>query len=384
MLQEDFFSRFNIDPLAFDRSGLKWSMMEDIAQKYEEIKPHLEPVAKYAVESLMKCKKVHSINYRIKDTDHLIEKIIRKVIAHPERSYSCDNFYTEITDLIGVRVLHLFKEDWMDIHSYMTENWDFIKDPIAYYRHGDPERILDFYKEMNCRIKEHPHGYRSVHYLVDSSPGKNQYVAEVQVRTLFEEAWGEIDHVVRYPYYADDELLGRLSSILNRLSADSDELGTYMRYMKLRNETTETEHKIELQAKNRMIENLRKQINELEIDKEKKSVISHSLDELENQEQKEPELPMDHPWLQSLLESPIFQTISHRIEEVVQSESFEPISITESDLKLLENASSEMLKILADPSKGMELLSGHYPEALLKQLEKAEENSADEMENHKD
>ena len=54
MLQDNFFSRFNVDPLAFDNSGLKWADLEKIAHCYEEIRPSLEPLAKYAAESLLK------------------------------------------------------------------------------------------------------------------------------------------------------------------------------------------------------------------------------------------------------------------------------------------------------------------------------------------
>ncbi|WP_052078613.1 RelA/SpoT domain-containing protein [Spirochaeta lutea] len=367
MAQEDFFSRFNIDPLAFDRSGLRWSTLEDIARSYETIKPELHTLGRYVVDSLLKCTKVHSLNYRIKETDHLLEKIIRKTIADPSRNITPENVTQEVTDLIGIRALHLFKEDWINIHEYLQKHWNFAEAPTAYYRHGDSPRILDYYTEKQCRIQEHPHGYRSVHYLVESNPGKGRYIAEIQVRTIFEEAWGEIDHVVRYPYYTDNDMLVRLSSILNRLSADADELGTYMRYLKNQTETTERLHSRELADKNRIIDTLRRQINELSIDTKEKTRITGSLDELEQHRPPEPPRSSDHPWLDSFIDSPLFRTLSSRIDQIVRSEQFPPIEISPEEQQLVENAGSELFKILGDPQTVKRLLENPQTRSLIEQ-----------------
>ena len=39
---------------------------------------------------------------------------------------------------------------------------------------------------------------------------------EVQVRTLFEEAWSEIDHKLRYPYKLSNEMIRSYLEIMNR------------------------------------------------------------------------------------------------------------------------------------------------------------------------
>ncbi|MFR4710097.1 MAG: hypothetical protein ACLUAL_00025 [Blautia wexlerae] len=38
---------------------------------------------------------------------------------------------------------------------------------------------------------------------------------EIQVRTLFEEGWGEIDHYMVYPYYQNDALFQQYTGLLN-------------------------------------------------------------------------------------------------------------------------------------------------------------------------
>jgi len=370
MFQDDFFTKFNIDPLAFDRCWLKWPMLQEIMIAYEKIKPDLETCAKYTVEELLKCKKVHSINYRVKETEHLIEKIIRKTIDDPSRRITVENFSTEIADLVGVRVLHLFKEDWQEIHSYLTEKWDMREKPTAYFRQGDSKRILSYYQENNCNIEENPYGYRSVHYLVRSSLGKTENIAEIQVRTIFEEAWGEIDHVVRYPYFADNELLVRLSSILNKLAGDADELGTYMRYLKTKTQATENEYIKELHEKNRLIDNLRLQINDLEIDKEQKSVITNSLNELEQQKKEDISIEDEFPWLDTFIDSPLFKTISSRIDKFVQAQQDAPIDITEEEKNIMQKAGSELIRLMDNPEKLQKLVADGHTMRLISELEK--------------
>ena len=67
--------------------------------------------------------------------------------------------------------------------------------------------------------------YRSVHYIV-----KYQGVyMEIQIRTLFEEGWGEIDHHILYPYKKSDPMLTEFSELLNRLSGMGDEMASFFK-----------------------------------------------------------------------------------------------------------------------------------------------------------
>ncbi len=53
--------------------------------------------------------------------------------------------------------------------------------------------------------KCHAVAYTSVHYLVKQHVG-SQICCEIQVRTLFEEIWGEVDHAINYPEKTDKEV----------------------------------------------------------------------------------------------------------------------------------------------------------------------------------
>src|SRR5262249_2696289 len=74
----------------------------------------------------------------------------------------------------------------------------------------------------------HPAGYRSVHYVCSTQPLQRKVLAEIQVRTIFEEGWSEVDHRVRYPNYSNDQLVAYFLTIFNRLAGSADEMGTFV------------------------------------------------------------------------------------------------------------------------------------------------------------
>ena len=58
--------------------------------------------------------------------------------------------------------------------------------------------------------------YTSIHYVI--KPRENSPVScEIQVRTLFEEIWGEIDHLVNYPEPTDNVACREQIGVLARL-----------------------------------------------------------------------------------------------------------------------------------------------------------------------
>ena len=56
---------------------------------------------------------------------------------------------------------------------------------------------------------------------------------EIQIRTLFEEGWGEIDHHIIYPRKKDDPMLKEFSELLNRLAGMGDEMGSFYRRLQV-------------------------------------------------------------------------------------------------------------------------------------------------------
>ena len=202
---------------------------EDYESKLKEI--DFENEANYLFKKFSKIENVHALNYRIKDPDHLIEKIKRKQKDNPKRIITVENYNKEITDLIGFRILHVFKDGWKTIDDYIRKYFkdDFIDDPIFCYREGDNIGDIDETKfKKECRKS----GYRSIHYVIKKETSGFEIPVEIQVRTIFEDAWGEIDHTIRYPNYIDDSLINDYSAILNRLAGLGDEIGINIRNIK--------------------------------------------------------------------------------------------------------------------------------------------------------
>jgi ppGpp synthetase/RelA/SpoT-type nucleotidyltranferase/uncharacterized protein YoxC len=227
-----FLEKFNISEQDFESTNLKWEDLLAVKADYKKIRKELKLIARYIEEKLHSLDIVHSVRYRIKDPEHLLAKIIRKKIEDPAREITVQNYKSSITDLIGIRAIHLFKEDWVFIHKFIEDNWEMHAQPIAYIREGDSEAHVEEYKKSNCKIELHPYGYRSVHYLIQSRPGVNPYIAEIQTRTIFEEGWSEIDHTIRYPNHVSNPLLDKFLDTFNILAGNSDQMGSFVKRLK--------------------------------------------------------------------------------------------------------------------------------------------------------
>lgn len=250
MNKEEFFSTYNISEQDLIDASISWEELLRIEEEYKKIEQDLHDIGKdFIDEYLYEIEQagIHSYRYRTKASDHLMEKVIRKRKEYKEKFSQLDhtNYYKFITDLIGIRVFFLYREDWIYFHRYLTskfendpENYivdrlnDFDEDPDHYYiaekpkvyKRGGDTRIYD-----GSEIDIITGGiYRSLHYTVKY---KGHYV-EIQGRTLFEEGWGEIEHDIIYPYNVDNEMLNDYSKLLNRLTGLADEMSSYFRKLK--------------------------------------------------------------------------------------------------------------------------------------------------------
>lgn len=140
---------------------------------------------------------VKGVIYRMKDFDTVVEKTIRK--KYP---LTMDSIKTNITDIAGVRIITYYRDDVYRVRNEIVrssglkvlEEIDYIKNPK-------------------------PNGYRSLHLVLEvpiSIPSKSETTVEgentaedkkapaiivpveVQIRSMFEEVWGEGDHLINY------------------------------------------------------------------------------------------------------------------------------------------------------------------------------------------
>jgi GTP pyrophosphokinase len=148
---------------------------------------------------------VHSTKFRIKDPGSLRDKLARKTLEAKKKGkifrVQPENLYLRITDLAGVRLLHLHTHQMEDIDRTLNrlleaERYRIVEGPVA---HTWDDEYSAYFKTLKIRTKPRPTLYTSVHYTVD--PGaRERRRCEIQVRTLAEELWGEVSHKINYPH----------------------------------------------------------------------------------------------------------------------------------------------------------------------------------------
>jgi len=314
MDKSTFLKKYNISEEDFNKTNLEWDSLMEIYNDFQSRIQELEVIANFVGKLLKKVDAVHSVNHRVKDPEHLIEKIIRKKLSKPNMTITLKNYTKKVTDLIGIRVLHLFKEDWKNIHEYIINTWPTVEKPKANIRKGDSGNLIDSFKAKGCKIVEHPFGYRSVHYIVKVNHNRKTFVSEIQVRTIFEEGWSEIDHKIRYPYDIDNTILANFLVIFNRLAGSADEMGSYVNYLHNELNNINENHCKELEEKNKIIDELRSTIDKLEIESEDKEKLKNKIACLEK---KFPKLSIYHD--DRITEA--FQSYKNRNKVIQKSET---------------------------------------------------------------
>ena len=222
-----------------------------IYDDYGKWKDYCEDVKKKIWDIIEQFPGVHLHTKRVKSVESLIGKVISKRhewLGDDEHKYAkinVENYKDVITDLIGLRVIINYRGKWLDIHREILEAFPMDEDrkyekdkplehiegrkfqaeiPKVYYAEGDS---IEPYKEQGLDVKRHKKGYRSIHYTVSFC---KTYI-EIQVRTIYDEAWSDCDH--NYVYKKDNNkshtALEKMSDILAKLTRLSNDLGDEMR-----------------------------------------------------------------------------------------------------------------------------------------------------------
>lgn len=237
--------------------------LKEIYSDYIECRTSYENQANFIANILRSQQSVHSVKSRIKAPERLIEKIIRKTEDRKNKygedfRFTVDNYKDEINDLIGIRVIHIFKEQWRDIHEFIINTWNVIE-ITANVREGDNTK--DF-EELNIEVRSRASGYRSVHYLVEFYPTNKKVIAEIQVRTIFEEGYGEIDHRLRYSHEEIPEILQSNLLLFNRIVGSADEMASLINMLSKEWTEKESSYKNLILEQQKEIERLKAEIKQ--------------------------------------------------------------------------------------------------------------------------
>ena len=174
-------------------------------------------------------KVIHSLRWRVKDADHLRDKLERKLSEAKSKKkrflITPKNLFTKVNDLAGCRILHLYTKQFEEIHRCLMRifaeyKYALIEEPTA--KTWDDES-REFFSGMGMKTEKSPSLYTSVHYVI--APNRtSRLTCEIQVRTLAEELWGEVDHTINYPHKSESlpcreqiKVLARVTSSCTRL-----------------------------------------------------------------------------------------------------------------------------------------------------------------------
>jgi ppGpp synthetase/RelA/SpoT-type nucleotidyltranferase len=151
---------------------------------------------------------LHTITYRIKDEARLIEKIDEenKQLEADQAPITQENFQERVGDILGMRLICLRLSDIKTVEAYLgllaeEKILRFLRKPDqkrSFVLPVDPGEAI--FKGLDLKYS----GYSSIHYQVklgessDASDVLKGLQIEFQLRTILEEAWGEIDHKYRY------------------------------------------------------------------------------------------------------------------------------------------------------------------------------------------
>lgn len=162
----------------------------------------------------------YAVKVRVKEDFKIVEKVERK-----RRGDKPDYSVSSLRDLDGLRIVTLYRLDTLDILPILLERIENgsresdgvfsskgIEEVIIYSTNptGDAQDLPGRVRALcyafgltgKTKVEQTPQNYTSIHIVAwcrGKYRGKYRDIpVEIQVRTAFEDVWGEIDHSLKY------------------------------------------------------------------------------------------------------------------------------------------------------------------------------------------
>ncbi len=135
--------------------------------------------------------------WRVKTAESIFLKVKRKNYEKLEN----------IDDMGGMRILCLFNQDVSKVYDFLLDdafaNLDItelkIYDDVKVARSYANHKSLANYPTLNKpKIFSKESGYKSIHFKISYPQGGNKCFIELQLRTLLQDVWGELEHALAY------------------------------------------------------------------------------------------------------------------------------------------------------------------------------------------
>lgn len=181
----------------------------------------------------------YAVNSRVKLPVRIMRKVLEMRAGRGESTPRPTYGPHSITDACGLRIVTLFQNQIPEVvkfiirmvaHDRTLATFPFVKnalEEVSIYTNrplNDPVSIKDAvikivkdagFSEALKEPESRKSGYSSVHIILkveieieesDGSKSRKKFPIEMQIRDIFEEAWGQIDHALRYK--KNGEILG--------------------------------------------------------------------------------------------------------------------------------------------------------------------------------
>lgn len=222
-----FLEKYNVAE-EFYKCGLSWETLMLIAEDFRLHENEYSRIIEEWKTKFLTFSSIHSIKGRVKDIGSLLKKVI--LISNKENmEINSKNYTSRITDLMGIRLITIFKEDIVELHRQFCNSDSILKNitEVAYnFRSGDDQSIIKDLGNIHKVTINEKANYRSLHYLLSNS--LTDAKTEIQIRTIFEEGWSEIDHELVYKC-TPNPVLYKVSSILSSIIGSCNDLGELMK-----------------------------------------------------------------------------------------------------------------------------------------------------------
>ena len=169
----------------------------DLIEEYEEvIKEGAQEIDIFFEEMFLHYDNVLNIVSRVKSKNSLKEKILRQDFYLKYKSP--ENLVENLSDLIGVRIECRFIEDEKDVYEKVLETFNIHQGKGYYYNEKKPNILL---KLDDKQPQKQKNGFGI--YKIDGKyiKGEESINFELQIQSLVNVFWGEVEHKVLYKNY---------------------------------------------------------------------------------------------------------------------------------------------------------------------------------------
>lgn len=170
-------------------------------------------------------------------TNHRVKKVADIYLKTKRKGYKK---VTDNKDFAGMRILCLFEDDVFIVHRHLVEILSkngYELDECKIYNFNPKSRKIQqaiettksVFSTITPVLEDKESGYKSMHYLVTTKHNKRDCYVEIQLRTLFQDVWGELEHTLSYKRGNIHPHIKKSFQLLSNDIANSDMLISHLR-----------------------------------------------------------------------------------------------------------------------------------------------------------